>query len=54
MHCACLNGEGGPVLIGVAPDGGLVGRDVADIALRDIAAMARPLRAAEAPFSLHA
>ncbi|MBY0279030.1 putative DNA binding domain-containing protein [Candidatus Binatia bacterium] len=37
--CAFLNGEGGKVLIGVAPDGKLVGQDVADITLRDIAAM---------------
>lgn len=37
--CAFLNGEGGKVLIGVAPDGRLVGQDVADITLRDIAAM---------------
>ncbi len=37
--CAFLNGEGGKVLIGVAPDGKLVGQEVADITLRDIAAM---------------
>lgn len=37
--CAFLNGDGGKVLIGVAPDGKLVGQDVADITLRDIAAM---------------
>jgi ATP-dependent DNA helicase RecG len=37
--CAFLNGEGGKVLIGVTPDGKLVGQDVADITLRDIAAM---------------
>lgn len=37
--CAFLNGEGGKVLIGVGPDGRLVGQDVADITLRDIAAM---------------
>ena len=37
--CAFLNGEGGKVLIGVGPDGKLVGQQVADITLRDIAAM---------------
>ena len=37
--CAFLNGDGGKVLIGVAPDGRLVGQSVADITLRDIAAM---------------
>jgi ATP-dependent DNA helicase RecG len=37
--CAFLNGEGGKVLIGVGPDGRLVGQEVADITLRDIAAM---------------
>jgi len=37
--CAFLNGEGGKVLTGVAPDGKLVGQEVADITLRDIAAM---------------
>jgi ATP-dependent DNA helicase RecG len=37
--CAFLNGDGGKVLIGVAPDGRLVGQEVADITLRDIAAM---------------
>jgi predicted HTH transcriptional regulator len=37
--CAFLNGDGGKVLIVVAPDGRLVGQDVADITLRDIAAM---------------
>lgn len=37
--CAFLNGEGGQVLIGVAPDGRLVGQAVADITLRDITAM---------------
>jgi len=36
--CAFLNGGGGKVLIGVGPDGRLVGKDVADITLRDIAA----------------
>lgn len=37
--CAFLNGKGGKVLIGVGPDGRLVGQDVADITLRDVAAM---------------
>jgi ATP-dependent DNA helicase RecG len=37
--CAFLNGEGGTVLIGVGPRGRLVGQDVADVTLRDIAAM---------------
>jgi ATP-dependent DNA helicase RecG len=37
--CAFLNGDGGKVLIGVRPDGKLVGQEVADITLRDIAAM---------------
>lgn len=37
--CAFLNGEGGKVLIGVAPDGKLVGQDVTDNTLRDVAAM---------------
>ena len=37
--CAFLNGEGGQVLIGVAPDGTIVGQQVADITLRDVAAM---------------
>jgi len=37
--CAFLNGEGGKVLIGVRPDGRLVGQEVADITLRDIAVM---------------
>lgn len=37
--CAFLNGDGGKVLIGVGPDGKLVGQEVADITLRDIAAM---------------
>ncbi|HWO23812.1 MAG TPA: ATP-binding protein [Kofleriaceae bacterium] len=36
--CAFLNGEGGHVLIGVAPDGKIVGQQVADVTLRDIAA----------------
>ena len=37
--CAFLNGEGGKVLIGVSPDGKLVGQEVADSTLRDIATM---------------
>lgn len=36
---AFLNRKGGRVLIGVAPDGKLVGQEVADVTLRDIAAM---------------
>ena len=36
--CAFLNGEGGQVLIGVAPDSKVVGQQVADTTLRDIAA----------------
>ncbi len=37
--CAFLNGDGGKVLIGVGPDGRLVGQEVSDKTLRDIAAM---------------
>jgi len=37
--CAFLNGEGGQVLIGVAPDGKIIGQQVSDNTLRDIAAM---------------
>jgi ATP-dependent DNA helicase RecG len=37
--CAFLNGDGGKVLVGVTPDGKLVGQEVADMTLRDIAAM---------------
>jgi ATP-dependent DNA helicase RecG len=37
--CAFLNGDGGRVLIGVGPDGKVVGQQVADGTLRDIAAM---------------
>lgn len=37
--CAFLNGEGGQVLIGVGPDGRIVGQQVADITLREVAAM---------------
>jgi ATP-dependent DNA helicase RecG len=36
--CAFLNGDGGLVLIGVGPGGQLVGQQVADMTLRDIAA----------------
>ena len=36
---ALLSSEGGNVLLGVAPDGKLVGRAVADITPRDIAAV---------------
>ena len=39
--CAFLNCEGGKVLIGVGPDGKLVGQEVADITLRDISALGR-------------
>jgi ATP-dependent DNA helicase RecG len=35
--CAFLNGEGGHVVFGVAPDGTIVGQDVSDQTLRDIA-----------------
>jgi hypothetical protein len=41
MLCVFLNGDGSTVLIGVGPDGRLVGQEDADIALRDIAAMRR-------------
>ena len=37
--CGFLNGDGGRVLIGVAPDGKPVGQQVSDATLRDIAAM---------------
>lgn len=37
--CGFLNGDGGRVLIGVGPDGKIVGQEVADATLRDIAAM---------------
>jgi ATP-dependent DNA helicase RecG len=36
--CAFLNGDGGQVLVGGGPKGQLVGQQVADITLRDIAA----------------
>jgi ATP-dependent DNA helicase RecG len=36
--CAFLNGHGGTVLIGVAPDGRLHGQEVSDSTLRDVAA----------------
>ncbi|MBK6688832.1 MAG: putative DNA binding domain-containing protein [Deltaproteobacteria bacterium] len=39
--CAFLNGDGGKVLVGVTPDGKLVGQEVADMTLRDIAATAK-------------
>lgn len=37
--CAFLNGEGGQVVIGVAPDGKINGQQVSDSTLRDVAAM---------------
>jgi len=37
--CAFLNGESGKVLVGVGYDGRLASQEVADITLRDIAAM---------------
>ena len=37
--CAFLNGEGGQVVIGVAPEGRIVGQQVSDSTLRDVAAM---------------
>lgn len=37
--CAFLNGEGGQVVIGVAPDGKIKGQQVTDSTLRDTAAM---------------
>jgi ATP-dependent DNA helicase RecG len=37
--CAFLNGDGGRVLMGVSPDGKLVGQEVTDMTLRDVAAM---------------
>jgi hypothetical protein len=37
--CAFLNGHGGIVLIGAAPDGRLLGQEVSDSTLRDVAAM---------------
>ena len=37
--CAFLNGEGGQVVIGVAPDGKITGQQVSDSTLRDVAAM---------------
>lgn len=37
--CAFLNGKGGKVLIGVGPEGRLMGQEVADITLRDVATM---------------
>jgi hypothetical protein len=38
--CGFLNGHGGTVLIGVAPDGRLLGQEVSDSTLRDLAALA--------------
>lgn len=37
--CGFLNGSGGQVLIGVQPDGKIIGQQVSDSTLRDIAAM---------------
>lgn len=37
--CAFLNGEGGQVVIGVAPDGKIIGQQVSDGTLREVAAM---------------
>jgi len=37
--CAFLNGEGGQVVIGVAPEGKINGQQVSDSTLRDVAAM---------------
>lgn len=37
--CAFLNGQGGSVVIGVGPDGTIVGQDVADTTQQDIARM---------------
>jgi ATP-dependent DNA helicase RecG len=37
--CAFLNGEGGQVVIGVAPEGKVIGQQVSDSTLRDVAAM---------------
>lgn len=37
--CSFLNGEGSKVLIGVGPDSSLVGQEVADITLSEVAAM---------------
>ncbi|MBU6283658.1 putative DNA binding domain-containing protein, partial [bacterium] len=37
--CAFLNGEGGKVLIGVGPNGRLLGQEVADTTLRNVASM---------------
>lgn len=37
--CAFLNGEGGQILIGVGPDGKIIGQQVSDNTLRDIAAI---------------
>ena len=37
--CALLNGQGGTVLIGVAPDGAIVGQQIADTTHQDLARM---------------
>lgn len=44
--CAFLNGTGGWVLFGVSPDGDIVGQDVADGTLRDLAMMTAKLEPA--------
>jgi ATP-dependent DNA helicase RecG len=44
--CAFLNGTGGSVLFGVSPDGDIVGQDVADGTLRDLAMMTAKLEPA--------
>jgi ATP-dependent DNA helicase RecG len=46
--CGFLNGTGGMVVIGVTPDGRVVGQTVADTTLRDIAAMLDRLEPAAA------
>jgi len=37
--CAFLNGDGGSVIVGVTPEGKLVGQEVTDKTRREIAAM---------------
>src|SRR3990172_12892806 len=37
--CAFMNGDGGTVLFGVKPDGSLVGQEVSDKTLREVAQM---------------
>lgn len=39
--CAFLNCDGGPVLNGIGSDGRIIGQQIADTTLRDIAAMLR-------------